>query len=153
MQHSCNGAETSPGARTIRFLGHPDSPAPKPQDPVLDEQPTTAELLETWRDATRAAELADRLAQLAARAVQQADLRAAEADEIAAIAEQAAEAAATAAKRAREAADRARKVAMTDREDLLSAAEADQADARLTETAARDAFHEAESEAGHRQSN
>lgn len=66
---------------------------------VSDEDP--ADLLNAWRDATRAAELAERLATIAAESLARADLRATESAEIARLADQAAESAATAAARAR----------------------------------------------------
>jgi len=66
---------------------------------VWDEDPV--DLLNAWRDATRAAELAERLATIAAETLARADVRAAESAEIARLAEQAADSAATAAARSR----------------------------------------------------
>src|SRR5690606_15920188 len=64
-------------------------------------QDEEGELLNAWRDATRAAELAQRLATSAADALARADVQATESAEIARLAEQAADAAGRAADRAR----------------------------------------------------
>ena len=73
---------------------------------MLDEPPpTTGELLEQWREATRAAELAERLANLARTSVERSDRDSIAAQEIAKVAERAARHAERAAKIAREAAE------------------------------------------------
>jgi hypothetical protein len=117
---------------------------------VDDDVMTTQELLEQWREATRAAELAERLAQMAAESVQRSDQNARGAQEIARMAERAARSAERAAKSARAAATRAAKFAGDNRGGTL--ADADQAvvDAREEETAARDRYHEAEAAARNR---
>ena len=73
---------------------------------------TTSDLLEVWREAMRAAELAARLAQVAADKAEQADLNAAGAEEVATLAEQLAAAATAAAAGARAAANHARGLAL-----------------------------------------
>ena len=74
---------------------------------VDDERPSTGELLTQWRDATRAAELAERLAEIASQAADQADRSALASDQIARMAEKAAVAAERAARSARKAARQA----------------------------------------------
>jgi len=54
---------------------------------VIDEPVTTADLLEAWREATRAADLAERLAKLAAETSERADLSADASEEVAKLAE------------------------------------------------------------------
>ena len=71
---------------------------------VDDERLSTGELLMQWRDATRAAELAERLAEIAAQAADQADRGALASDQIARMAQRAAVAAERAARSARKAA-------------------------------------------------
>lgn len=110
--------------------------------PVMDE-PTTSDLLNAWRDATRAAELAARLAKLAADTAQQTEVSAAAAEEIADLAERAADAAATAARRARAASDTARGLADAHR-DLARAGATAGTEAVTAETRARDAYHHAD---------
>jgi hypothetical protein len=83
---------------------------------VIDETPTSEELLLAWQDTTRAAELAERLAALALDAADHADERALAAEEIATVAETAARSAEAAAVRAREGADLARVAAGRARE-------------------------------------
>jgi len=68
---------------------------------------TAPELLDAWRDAARAAELAERLASTALHAADRADGDAATAEELALLAEEAATAAERAARAAREAAMKA----------------------------------------------
>jgi hypothetical protein len=75
---------------------------------------TAPELLDAWRDAARAAELAERLASTALRAADRADRDAATAEELAVLAEEVATAAEHAARAAREAASHA----ATDAKDL-----------------------------------
>lgn len=106
----------------------------------------TTELLEAWRDATRAVELAERLAARALRAAEKADRDSATAQEIATLAEEAAASAERAARIARDAA----RIAADDAATLR--AEVDDADdtavsARGAEANAKGRFHEAESEA------
>ncbi len=75
----------------------------------MDEPKTPAELLLAWRDATRAARLADRLTAEATEAVHEAEDRAVGTEAIAALAQETADAASRTAERAalvaREAAD------------------------------------------------
>ena len=114
----------------------------------MDEEViNTADLLTAWRDATRAAELADRLAQMAAEAAATADRSAMASEDIAKMAERAAKAADRAAKSAREAARRAAALAMESRERRLVDADLLVATARAEEAAAREAYHRGESEA------
>ena len=117
---------------------------------VDEEAPTTADLLEAWREATRAAELADRLATLAAGTAELADLNSTSADEVATLAEQAAQAAAAAAERARASADHAREVARQSRDRVLRDAEEEQVGRHASEVEARDAYHRAEADAAAR---
>ena len=92
---------------------------------MWDEPLTTADLLEKWREATQAAELARRLAQMA---------------------ERAAGAAETAAATARKAADQAAARSVKRGDDLRTAREASTVwDG--DETRAREAYHEAAGEA------
>jgi hypothetical protein len=111
---------------------------------VFEEPMTTGELLEQWREATRAAELAERLAKLAQRSVERSDKDAVAAQEIAKIAERAAKHAERTARIAREASDRAMAFAAENREGYLAEADATVTSAREEETAARDRYHEAE---------
>ena len=69
---------------------------------VDDERPSTGELLTQWRDATRAAELAERLARSASEAAGQEDRSGLASDEIVWMAEKAAFAAERAARSARQ---------------------------------------------------
>ena len=108
---------------------------------------TTADLLNAWREATRAAELAERLARLAAEATERADLNAEVAEEVAAMAEQAATSAIAAAERARSVADEASRVAGKERTGTLPDAEAAHAATRVVEGETRDAYHRAADEA------
>lgn len=112
---------------------------------------TTAQLLEQWREATRAAELADRLAKMAAHAVERADADVVAAQEIAEMAERAAEAAERAAETARRAAKRAIAFASEMKTERDEAAET-VTRARGDEGAARTLYHDAETEARQRHS-
>jgi hypothetical protein len=112
-----------------------------------DEVINTADLLTAWRDATRAAELADRLAQMAAEAAETADRSAMASEDIAKMAERAAKAADRAATSAREAARRAAALATESRERRLVDADMLASRARAEESAARDAYHRGETEA------
>ena len=110
----------------------------------MHEEPvTTADLLTAWRDAIRAAELAERLVTAATQAASQADVRALGSADIAALAERAAEAADRAAERARAAATEAAELAAFLRDSGIPGAEANVADMRRIETDAA-AYHDAE---------
>jgi len=112
-----------------------------------DVRPTTADLLEGWREASRAAELAERLAALAAKAAEQADRNSLASEQIATMAEKASRAAERAAAMARLAADRARALANENRSLNLKGADAAGADARAEEASARELYHAGESRA------
>ena len=114
------------------------------------EQPTTAELLEAWREATRAAQLAERLASLAAEAADQADRNALASEQIATMAEKASRAAERAAAQARKAADQARDLATRNREGRLQDADAVVSETKSGEKLARELYHVAEREARER---
>lgn len=106
-------------------------------------------LLSVWRDATTAAELAESLARRARRAVEEADADWAEAEEIATLAEEVAASAERAARVAREGALRAATNAARHGHDLTKADER-AAQARTTESGARDRYQQAEDDArGH----
>jgi hypothetical protein len=117
---------------------------------VLEEPVTTADLLDKWREATRAAELAQRLAESAIEAAARADRSAVASEEIAQMAERAAEAAARAATAARMAADEATAFAAETRATRVRNAEHVVETARDNEGVARDAYHRAEKEARER---
>jgi methyl-accepting chemotaxis protein len=104
---------------------------------------TTQELLEAWRDASRAAELADRLANAAVRAADQAATDATAAQELATLAEDVAASAERAAHVAREAATKALETA-TFLQREVNGTSSDATTARIAEIGARDAYHEAE---------
>lgn len=108
---------------------------------------TTQDLLEKWREATRAAQLAKRLAELAAAAVEQADASALSTEEIAQMAERVAREADQAAASARKAADRAAAYASDTRSNRLREADESAKATADDETDARDAYHRAEGEA------
>ena len=111
---------------------------------MLDDVVTPADLLERWRDATRAAELANRLARVAEEASTQAQLDAASSEEIAVLAERAAAAADQAARTAREAADRTAAKSAS-RGDAMRIAQANAQSSDDAEGAARDAYRGAQS--------
>ncbi len=111
---------------------------------MYEEPLTTGELLEQWREATRAAELAERLARLARASVDRSDKDAVGAAQIARLAEDAAKHAERTAKIAREAADRAVSFAAENRTGSLAEAEEAVVATRQQESTARDAYHEAE---------
>jgi methyl-accepting chemotaxis protein len=113
---------------------------------VHEERVTAADMLEAWRDATRAAELADRLAKMAAETADRAEVTASGADEVAKLAERAAEAAEAAARRARESAEQARAIAQESRDRGLPDAEAQHAGMRDLETKAREAYFAVETD-------
>ena len=104
----------------------------------------TSELLEQWREATRAAELAERLAKLAQMSVERSDRDSKAAHEVAKIAESAARHAERAAKIAREASNRAIAFAAENREGYLAEADAAVVTSRDEEAAARERYHTAE---------
>ena len=108
--------------------------------------PSTAALLQAWRDAARAAKLAHRLETEAAESADRAELDADVLEQIAATAAAVAEAADDAAARARDAAAMARAVAVeVRRRQVLDATDA--ASAEDSESAARDLYRESEREA------
>jgi hypothetical protein len=112
--------------------------------------PTTAELLEVWREATRAAELAERIAEIASETARQADRNAAASEEIAKLAEGASKAAERAAQKARTAANHARRLANANRDVGLQDARAIAVSARAEEERTRNVYHAAEREARQR---
>jgi hypothetical protein len=112
-----------------------------------EEVVSTADLLSAWRDATRAAELADRLARLASEAADTADRSAMASEDIAKMAERAARAADRAAVSARAAAKRAAEFAAETRASRLRDADEVVSRARADEAAARDAYHRSETTA------
>lgn len=105
-----------------------------------EKRKTTAELLDAWRDATRAAELADSLAVSASDASLLADNTADAAEQIAKLAERAAKAAERAAMTARDAAKQAVELARSSREKNVSGADR-ASTAHAAEDVARDAYH------------
>jgi len=111
---------------------------------------TTADLLEAWREATRAAELAERLAGVATESADRAETHALASEEIADLAEQAAAAATRAAERARNVATRARELASDISNDQVPATGNTLKEARAVESDARDQYHEAERKARQR---
>ena len=118
---------------------------------VDDERLSTGELLMQWRDATRAAELAERLAEIASQAAEQADRGALASDQIARMAEKAAVAAERAARSARKAAGQAAELAVENREHRLRGADEALVTARASETEARGRFQDAERATNRRQ--
>ncbi len=118
---------------------------------VDDERLSTSELLMQWRDATRAAELAERLAEIASQAADQADRGALASDQIARMAEKAAVAAERAARSARKAAGQAAELAVENREQRLRGADDELVTARASETEARGRFQDAERGTNRRQ--
>ena len=107
----------------------------------------TAELLTAWREAVRAAELAERLAATAVQAADDADQRAEASAELADLAEQAATASMRAAAQANAAAELAASLAKALREGTLGEARRTVESADEAETDARTAFHDAEARA------
>ena len=112
---------------------------------MLDEM-RTSDLLNAWRDATRAAEAAERLATAAHEAAGKAEISAEVAEEIAELVDQTVTMAMAAANRARLAADESRRLA-------TEAVEEEQhdddvmANTRATEDGAREEYHHAEGDA------
>ena len=107
---------------------------------VEDEPLTTADLLNQWREATRAAELAERLSEIATRAADLADAHALASEQIARMAEKAAVASERAALSARKAARHAAELAAENRDDRLREAHETVASARASEAQARGRF-------------
>ena len=87
---------------------------------MVERKSSTPELLEAWREASRAAELAAELATHASQVASRADDTSAAAEEIAKLAEQSAKAAERAASTARTAAKRAAELARTSRANQVS---------------------------------
>ena len=114
-----------------------------------EERKSTGELLEAWRNATRAAELADSLASNASDASGLADEAAVAAEQIAKLAEKAARAAERAALTARDAATRATELARRSREKRSTGADSSVA-AHAAEDEARDAYQTHVTEAARR---
>ena len=100
-----------------------------------------AELLATWRDAVRQAELAERLVTAATEAASEADARESVSTEIAHLAEEAAVAATRAAERAAAAAKKASALAKSLHENHLAHAVKALDDARNIEKAAKAAYN------------
>jgi hypothetical protein len=107
---------------------------------VEEERLTTADLLLQWREATRAAELADRLAELALSAAEQSDSNALASEQIARMAEKAAVAAERAAQSARKAATKASALALENRAQRLRDADEAVVTARASEAEARQRY-------------
>ena len=105
---------------------------------MLDELPTTADLLTAWRDATRAPDLARRLAEVAEQTAVIAVADSEAAAEVAALAESAAQAATEAAAKARATADRMKLAAHAAQGKGRDDAAADVAQTRDDEATARD---------------
>lgn len=110
---------------------------------------STANLLDAWREAMRAAELAERLARLAEATAEDADESAVASEEIAQLAERAAVAASNAAQSARNAASRTAAVAKL-RRDGVSHAQDTERGTRQAETTAKDDYHRAEEDVADR---
>ena len=111
---------------------------------MQEEVLTTEDLLEQWREAVRASELADRLAKMALESVERADQSAVGAEEIARMAERAVKAAERAATSARRAAKRAAEFARENRAVRLSDADHAVSATKGMEEAARDRYEESE---------
>jgi multidrug efflux pump subunit AcrA (membrane-fusion protein) len=106
---------------------------------------STSDLLDAWREAMRAAELAERLARLAEAAAEDADESAAASEEIARLAERAAVAAANAAQSARNSADRTASIAKERRDGASHTLDIERGSWQA-ETIAKDEYHRAEEE-------
>lgn len=128
---------------------------PRGQSRTVEDIPvTTADLLDAWRDAHRAADLAARLTRVAEATANEADADAIASTEIAEFAERAAiaanEAAAKAsdaAAKARAGADRAASLAASKRSPVVGDARHNEQDARTVEDEARHRFEDAEAAA------
>ena len=112
---------------------------------VQEEVLTTEVLLEQWREAVRASELADRLANLALESVERADRSALGAEEIARMAERAAKAAERAAVSARKAAQQAAEFARDNRAGWLSTADRAVVATKAEEESARSRYEDSAS--------
>ncbi|HUQ43355.1 MAG TPA: hypothetical protein VM451_02940 [Candidatus Limnocylindria bacterium] len=112
-----------------------------------DRRVTTAHLLAAWREATRAAQEAAEHARFVEEAADKADTDADAVAVIAELARKAVEAAQRAADSAQAAADRATAFAAWQRNPGVGDARLTEEDARAAETAARDHYHDAETEA------
>ena len=110
---------------------------------MQEEVPTAEDLLEQWREAVRASELADRLAKLALESAERADRSAVGAGEIARMAERAAKAAERAATSARKAAVQAAEYARENRAGWLSDADQAAVATKVDEEAARARYENA----------
>jgi hypothetical protein len=108
---------------------------------MMRTQVSKEQLLAAWREAVRAAEMAERVATAAAEAASQADVRAEVSSELADLAERAAESAARAAQRARAVATEAAAAAQGFKE-MGGASAQTLNDARAAEKKARDAYHD-----------
>ena len=115
---------------------------------MQEEVLTTEDLLEQWREAVRASELADRLAKLALESVERADQSALGAEEIARMAERAAKAAERAATSARKAAERAAAFARENRAGWLSTADQTVVATKAQERSARDRYEDSARQGG-----
>jgi hypothetical protein len=110
---------------------------------VDDVVVSTADLRDAWREAMRAAELAERLARLAEATAEDADESAAASEEIAQLAERAAVAASNAAQSARNAADRTASIAK-ERRVGVAHSQGIERGTRQAESSAKDEYHRAE---------
>jgi hypothetical protein len=111
----------------------------------VDEEPLTeGDLLAQWREATRAAELAERLAGLATQAAEQSDAQARASEQMVRLAEKTAIAAERAAHTARTAARNAADLADRNRHGRLREANDQLVDARANESEARDLYEQSE---------
>ena len=117
---------------------------------VIEVTMSTADLLEAWREAMRAAELADRLARIALDAVESTERNAVELEEIAANAERSAEAAQDAAHTARTAAKRAAALGVAARTIDAPNATSDALAAHEAAARAGEQYHRAEQDARER---
>ena len=107
---------------------------------VYEEPPTKEELLDRWRDATRAANLAERLSAEAAEPGAAADDAAVDAEGVADLAEQVSAAAQRAAAKAREVATKLHALAAQGRDDARKAADSDLSVRRRIEADAREQY-------------
>jgi len=113
---------------------------------MLEDTVTRADLLVAWRDASRAAELAERLASLASEAADQADASLAKTEGDRTFAEATAEAAQRAAQRARAAANQAADLARERRERHLRDADDRHTASLAAETEARQEYERSEAD-------
>jgi hypothetical protein len=113
---------------------------------AVQDEVTTADLLTAWREASRAAELAERLARMALETAERADAQALASEEIAALAREAAESATRAADFSTSATSRPRVLPRTSRASQIQAAEQAVVGAHAEQEAKR-LYHEAEADA------